>query len=219
MDNKKTFVFNLEWHEILENFEPQVRHEVYDAVIKYVNDGTVVQLSPVAKMAFCFIKRELDFNIRQSKEKMEKRREAALRKSGIAKSKIQADCASYTAIVPETNVNPSQIVEKQNALGSRNEALKMKFEQFRQAYPGRKRGLNVEFENFCKHNPDKWPEIVPLLAPALDKLMNWSRKTNSTDRLVPRFKDLQSWLDQRCWATELPDPDAIVRLCNPEERS
>jgi hypothetical protein len=59
---KKTFVFNCEWQEVLVDYPAEVRLEVYDAIIEYVATGTLSELKPMAKMAFSFIKKEIDYN-------------------------------------------------------------------------------------------------------------------------------------------------------------
>lgn len=38
------------------DYPPEVRLEVYDAVIEYAESGTLSELRPLAKMAFSFIK-------------------------------------------------------------------------------------------------------------------------------------------------------------------
>ena len=59
---RKSFVFNIEWQEVLMDYPPEVRLEVYDAIIEYVASGTLSELKPLAKMAFSFIKKQIDYN-------------------------------------------------------------------------------------------------------------------------------------------------------------
>ena len=47
------------------DYPPEVRLEVYDAVIRYAASGTLSELKPLAKMAFSFIKKEIDYNSRK----------------------------------------------------------------------------------------------------------------------------------------------------------
>ena len=60
--SKKTFLFNADWYEVLVDYPSEIRLEVYEAVIRYAVSGTLSELRPQAKMAFSFIKREIDFN-------------------------------------------------------------------------------------------------------------------------------------------------------------
>lgn len=73
---KKSFVFNTEWQEVLLQHPAEVRLEVYDAIIEYVASGTLSELKPMAKIAFSFIKREIDFNEQRYQEVVNKRIEA-----------------------------------------------------------------------------------------------------------------------------------------------
>lgn len=78
-ERKKSFVFNVEWQEILLAYPAEVRLEVYDAVIEYVASGTISELKPMAKMAFSFIKKEVDYNNGKYEAIVEKRSEAGKR--------------------------------------------------------------------------------------------------------------------------------------------
>lgn len=84
MDNKR-FLFNPDWAEILKGRKPQIRLEVYDAIIEYAASGTLPELKAESDMAFQFIKKEIDWNRTQYEEKAEARREAG-RKGGLAKA-------------------------------------------------------------------------------------------------------------------------------------
>ena len=80
---KKSFVFNVEWQEILLDYPSEVRLEVYDAIIEYVASGTLTELKPMAKMAFSFIKKEIDFNNDRYNDIITKRSQAG--KKGMSK--------------------------------------------------------------------------------------------------------------------------------------
>lgn len=58
--NRSSFIFRVEWQEILSDCCPEVKLEVYDAIIEYAKSGTLVDLKPKAKIAFSFIKKEID---------------------------------------------------------------------------------------------------------------------------------------------------------------
>ena len=59
---RKSFVFNCDWLEILQDFPAEVRLEVYEAAIRYAASGRLSELKPLAKMAFSFIRKEIDYN-------------------------------------------------------------------------------------------------------------------------------------------------------------
>ena len=73
---RKSFVFNIEWQEVLMDYPPEVRLEVYDAIIEYVASGTLSELKPLAKMAFSFIKKQIDYNNDRYDDIVAKRSEA-----------------------------------------------------------------------------------------------------------------------------------------------
>lgn len=93
--DKKSFVFNCEWQEVLRDFPAEVRLEVYDAIIDYVATGRLAELKPLARMAFLFIKKEVDMNNAKYDETVKKRSEAG--KKGMASRFGGADAASAGA--------------------------------------------------------------------------------------------------------------------------
>ncbi|MDE5839200.1 MAG: hypothetical protein K2H39_09100 [Paramuribaculum sp.] len=81
----KNFTFAMKWHEILKPYSDDIRREVYDAIIEYVATGTVIEMQPLARMAFDFIRYEIDEKAR--------RREARLAKKQQVSSATQSDDA------------------------------------------------------------------------------------------------------------------------------
>lgn len=76
--------------------------------------------------------------------------------------------------------------------------LEEKFENFRKQYQGKKLGLEKEFENFKKKHKD-WKQVIDKLMPALQAEINWRKNKVG---FVPEWKNLQTWLNQRCWEQE-----------------
>lgn len=61
MNDKKSFSFNLNWATAMSEFPPEVRFAIYEMIIHYAATGEVKQDVPeTAKVAFCFIKAEMD---------------------------------------------------------------------------------------------------------------------------------------------------------------
>lgn len=67
-NTKKTFVFNIDWYETLKDYPAEVRLEVYEAAIVYAASGTLTKLKPLSKMAFSFIRKEMDSNSEMGSE-------------------------------------------------------------------------------------------------------------------------------------------------------
>lgn len=70
-----TFIFHLSWADTLREYPSEVRYEVYDAIIRYVQSGTLSELKPLAKMAFSFIKKEIDSDKEKYQKVCERNRE------------------------------------------------------------------------------------------------------------------------------------------------
>ena len=68
-----TFTFHIDWQEVLKEYPAEVRLEVYDAVIEYAATGTLSELKPLSKMAFSFIRKEMDDDARREASERERR--------------------------------------------------------------------------------------------------------------------------------------------------
>ena len=84
-------------------------------------------------------------------------------------------------------------------------AAREAFEAFRKAYPGTRRGADVEWENFSRKN---FPEDVPLLMPALMREMAHKEECARVGAFVPEWANLSTWINQRRWTQELSTPRA-----------
>lgn len=76
MSGNNSFIFNLDWYAVLLEYPEEVRFEVYEAIMRYALSGTLAELKPLAKMAFSFIKKEMDYNREKYESTVEKRRAA-----------------------------------------------------------------------------------------------------------------------------------------------
>nr|WP_319510183.1 hypothetical protein [uncultured Draconibacterium sp.] len=76
------------------------------------------------------------------------------------------------------------------------------FDQFRKAYPGTKRGNEVELKNFLKKNK---PEVVHLLFPALQKEISYKDDLTKSGTFRPEWKNLKTWINNQCWTQEFPE--------------
>ncbi|MDE6652696.1 MAG: hypothetical protein K2K08_09905 [Paramuribaculum sp.] len=77
----KKFTFAIKWHEILKPYSDDIRREVYDAIIEYVATGTVIEMQPVSRMAFDFIRYEIDEKARRKEERLAKNKQKAIEKA------------------------------------------------------------------------------------------------------------------------------------------
>lgn len=108
------------------------------------------------------------------------------------------------------NVNNTPTLSKDNTpKGVESETVEVEtiseeelmFDTFRKAYKGTKRGLNTEFTNFKKKHKD-WREVLPLLLPAYKHQQELREQGKATGCFVPQEKNLQTYINQRCWEEE-----------------
>ena len=78
------------------------------------------------------------------------------------------------------------------------------FEDFRKAYPGRKRSHDTEFAAF-KRKYKNWSEIVPLLMPAIQRLITYKTEAEAAGQWTANYANLSTWLYQARWEDELPE--------------
>lgn len=102
VEKRKSFVFNLEWMEVLEDYPREVRYEVLDAIIGYAQSGTLIEMKPLAKMAFSFIRKEMDYNEKKYEESRIRRVEAG-KKGGRGNSKCKENEADKAMLSNESN--------------------------------------------------------------------------------------------------------------------
>jgi hypothetical protein len=79
------------------------------------------------------------------------------------------------------------------------------FNDFRKAYPGTKRGNYTEFYNFQIKHKD-WKEVLSTLLPLLKEQERIKEKKRELQMFVPYPKNLQTYINQRCWEEEIPEP-------------
>lgn len=108
----------------------------------------------------------------------------------------------------KTSQNPSRKPKqkpkpKSNNSGTDNDT-QSEFEKARKLYPGSKRGLKTEFEDFKKKHKD-WKEALPLLVPAIEAQINHKDHLKAANQFCPQWKNFKTWINQRCWEEEQPN--------------
>jgi hypothetical protein len=98
----------------------------------------------------------------------------------------------------EENKRKEGVGEKQKS----NLELKNDFDDFRVKYPGNKRGLDPEFENFVRRN-SKWRDLIPILSVKLDYQIKARQEKAQKGGFIPEWKNLQTWINQKCWTEEI----------------
>lgn len=78
------------------------------------------------------------------------------------------------------------------------------FGKFRDAYPGTKRGLEIEFANFKKKAQD-WRKAVLELHPCLMREVAYKARKRALGEFVPEWKHMRTWINQSCWTESYPE--------------
>ncbi|HBC21905.1 MAG TPA: hypothetical protein DC009_07540 [Porphyromonadaceae bacterium] len=122
MEERNSFVFFLNWKNILRKYPMEVRCAVYDAVFEYAESGTLPEgMSDAAMMAFEFIKQDIDRMQDKYEQTCEKRKAAVNKrweKAGKGKKSDTKASAEYKSISDDTNgtkaSEPIQAVHNDN---------------------------------------------------------------------------------------------------------
>lgn len=76
---KDTIIFRLSWAKVIRMLPAETQIEVYDAIADYASGAETAELSPLAAVAFGFIKADIDRNSDRYVKTCERRREAGRR--------------------------------------------------------------------------------------------------------------------------------------------
>lgn len=129
---------------------------------------------------------------------------SAMPKSGEALDKaIIKHAAKQTESNGQSNSSINKQINKETKKQENNKEHLDIFDIFRKAYLGTKKGNSTEFENFKRKHQD-WKEILPDLKAILDCQINQKSILAASGQFVPPWKNLQTWINQRCWEEELP---------------
>lgn len=138
-------------------------------------------------------------------------RSEAGKKGGFATAKKSA---KHTAKELANSENENEYEnESEIVIENKNEELKSEFEKARISFPGTKRGLDTEFENFRKKHKD-WKEVLSQLHGAIDKQKKMRQELKRMESFVPEWKHFKTWINQRCWEdeTELPEDEEMKKI-------
>ncbi|WP_314809780.1 DUF6291 domain-containing protein [Capnocytophaga granulosa] len=73
---KETFLFYADWLNVIRDLSSEVQLEVYQAIAEYAIYGNLIELKPLAKVAFGFVKQTIDRDTQKYISISEKRSEA-----------------------------------------------------------------------------------------------------------------------------------------------
>ena len=126
----------------------------------------------------------------------------------IYKRENYCNSRSHKGLSGRKKKNHTKIVRESYENRTENENdNKDVFNSFRTKYKGTKRGNNTEFADFKKHKD--WKMVLPLLEDAFNKQVEYRKYLKSKRKFCPEWKNLKTWLHNRCWEEETTIPEEV----------
>lgn len=108
-------------------------------------------------------------------------------KKRVAKYRSKEKQECNTEVTPPSSTSTSSSTSKDKYMSIFDEARKL--------FKGTKRGLQTEYDYFCKKHSD-WREVLPLLIPAVENQIKWRAEDGRY------WKNFKTWINNRCWEEE-----------------
>jgi hypothetical protein len=188
-ENKKSFILYADIISTIEKLTDDQSGKLFKIILQYVNDLNPEVDDLLLQIAFEPIKQQLKRDLK--KWDIYHNKQVVNGKMG-GRPKTQKTQAFYEKPKKAANVNANANVN--------DNVINIKFDEFRKAYPGTKRGLETEFENFTKKHSD-WKAIIEgeKLMFSLKNQIRWRNACKEIGKFVPEWKNLTTWINQRCW--------------------
>lgn len=116
---------------------------------------------------------------------------------------LQKDQPTVNKNVKENNTSNNNTSNNKKIYKKVSEELECEFEEFRKSYPGSKRGSETEMSRLKKHKD--WKEVIPILSESLKREIEHKSNCKKHGEFVPPWKNLSTWINQRCWEMEFPE--------------
>ena len=110
----------------------------------------------------------------------------------------------------EVEIKPNKEEKEKNISAILKKEKEVKFEAFRKRYPGTKNGSQTELKNFTRHKD--WMEVADVIEDKLEYEGRYREWMKAKEKWVPDWKNLQTWINNRCWEQEFPDYDIFKKL-------
>jgi len=174
--------------------------ELLDAIFEYnINHQEPVFQSRATDITFSFLKQQFDRDEAKYQSIVERNRTNGSRPTAGRPPKEPKKPSGLSG-KPDKPKKPDN--DKDNDNGNDKEKQRVVFDLFRKQYPGTKRGLNTEYENFQKHHDHV--TALPLLLPAIKAEIQHNNELRASGQFAPSYANLQTWINQRRWESELP---------------
>lgn len=111
---KDFFLFYSSWYKVVKDLPTEIKIEIYEATIEYGLYGTITELTPMANVAFGFIKDDIDRNTKTYEEIKKQRSEAGKKGSEARWGKTSKNNDGDQLQPIEDVNNPSQDIANNN---------------------------------------------------------------------------------------------------------
>lgn len=213
---KETLIIHRDWWEAINGLPTDLQLDAYRSICEYAFEGKEPE-NPIISAVTTLMRSAID-NERAKVETIREKRKRAGSKGALKTNakrwgnNPESVSKGQQMPTPPQPTPPPPDPPKPSAPEPTEELTKLEkeFERFRQAYPGSKRGLAVEFGNFKKKYPKQWKEIIPLLMPAVERLLAHHKAAQEANKqgakiFVPNFAYLATWINQARWEEEFPE--------------
>jgi hypothetical protein len=202
-ENKKSFIAYADWKETFNALPDDKAGQLIKHLFAYVNDENPKTDDVLINAVFANIKTTLKRDLRKYQTIREKRSMAGKISADKRQHMLTHDNTSKhnstNSTVSDNDSDSDNDIKKESIKKS---LLKADFEKFRSQYPGTKRGIEVEFENLQRKHKD-WKDIIPILPDKLKYQKSAREIKRLAGKFVPEWKNLQTWINQRCWEEEI----------------
>lgn len=215
---KDSIIIYRDWWEAIKKLPTaEMQLDALFAVLDYGFDGIETKDEIISAIT-ALMRSGLDRDKNKWEDIKEKRREAG-RKGALKTNEKRWNNDSRQKSAKSANAEQNQQMPTnvdnatpENETGKKYEE---QFEEFRNLYPGTKRGFNIEFSNFKKKYPKDWKTILPKLVPAVKRLIAYHEAVNEANSkganiFLPNYAYLQTWINNARWEEEfsqLPTTD------------
>lgn len=218
---KDTLIIYRDWWEAINGLPTNLQLEAFQAICSYAFEGKQPE-DPMICAVTALMRSAIDRDKAKWEDVRKKRSEAGKRGlakrwgsnpptkaepvANIANDSKDSNCYQKPKLetTPPLQPKPPKPPKENPEELSK---LEEQFEAFRQRYPGNKRGLSIEFANLKKKYPKEWKDIIPLLMPAVERLIAYHKavaEANSRGAkiFVPNFAYLSTWINNARWQDE-----------------
>lgn len=214
---KETLIIYRDWWEAIKSLPTNLQLEAWDAICAYAFEGKQTD-NPLISAVTALMRSAVDRDKAKWEDVREKRREAGRKGAQVtnAKKSESQQSSSNPAFAGICRQMPTETPQSQEQETStkptaeETSKYEAEFERFRQMYPGSKRGLAIEFGNFRKKYPKTWKNLIPLLVPAVERLLEYHKAATEANKagariFVPNFAYLSTWINNARWEEEFPE--------------